>query len=347
MQTQAWSVVLVISAATLAHAGVVVGTGSTELWGRSASYRTWDVFRDAEGGLSEPFIGVPYDLAFHNGRLYMANNAEARYAAGLSYQPGAAGDLTSATGLFTSGVPTLYRSLVRSFAINTSGSGYGAFGGTQASLVGLARDAGFGLTTPVFSSSGGNWSMNSPPTFSGIAEVEIDYVRSIDRFVSLSTDGFGTATVRVHPHSGSGIAAAERSFSVPMSGLPASMVQSVSIVSGGFASTLLGQSVSANEVLLFAASPADLGLSDQLVLYVTDLNGVRIGNYAVIPNVGVPFVKAITVDEANGLLFVGGRADFAPDSGVISVLSIPAPGVASMVLGTGVLASLRRRPRAW
>lgn len=346
MHTRAWSVVVVMTAATFAYAGVVVGTGSTNLWGRSASYRTWDVFLDASGGLSEPFIGVPYDLAFHDGRLYMANNAEARYAAGLSYQPGTAGDLTAATGLFTSGVPTLYRSLVRSFAINTSGSGYGSFAGTQASLVGLARDVGFGLTTPVFSPSGGRWSMSSPPTLSGTTEVEIDYVRSIDRFVSLSTDGFGTATVRVHPHSSNGIAAAERSFSVPMSGLPASMVQSVSIVSGGFASTLLGQSVSSSEVLLLAASPADLGFSDQLVLYVTDLSGVRIGGHAVIPNIGVPYVKAITVDEANGLLFVGGRADFAPDSGVISVLTIPAPAIASMALGAGLLTTRRRRPSA-
>jgi hypothetical protein len=327
--------------ASAAHAGVVVGSGSLNLWGQAAPYRTWEITGDVSGGFSQPFDAIPFGMGFHDGRLYIANRGEFRYGPGFTYTPGPGGQLTTATVLRSTGVPSndpLRFSLSQSFAFNTSGQGFGA----GAAFVNLIRPDGLqsAFSAVTMSASGPSFLPGTRTTLAASPR-DLDYVASTDRFIGVAYSG-GSFVGRVvsYSHTSAGLTELPGGFDLGL------YDKAVAVVSGGFASSVLGQSVADAQVLMVAGAPTDAGLLEQLELSFRTLEGATIGTRQVAANIGIPSVRAIAVDEASGQVYVGGADLILPDRGVITAISIPGPGaLLTFSIYANALACGRRRGR--
>jgi hypothetical protein len=332
---------VIASTPTTVTAGVVVGSGSTSLWGRATPYTSWDVRLDPLPGLIDPAEGTVRDFAFYNGRLYCTSIHELQNGGPWSYAPGAAGSLaTPVQPLMPFPPGTPWRFVTNgTLAINTSGQGYGAFTGPEPVLVAAGRGPqgssdirGYTLTQ-----SGNSYVVGPLFTFptQNIRPRSLEYVAELDRFVAIEFDQFNLdrSFINFHPHDASGILPRDSSTTVNVPGL-----RSLTAVSATFASMLTGQPITSTSLL--AIQKDDLGLSDPPRLYLLSLTGQIITqtNY-VIPGWVDP--QAIAIDEANGLLFTSDR-----NLGHIHVLHIPSPHASTIGAVAVIALSRRRRHRA-
>ncbi len=318
------------------HAGVVVGSGTASVWGQAAPFQTWDITGDVSGGFALPFEAIPFGMGFHDGRLYIANRGEFRYGPGFTYTPGPTGQLVAASTLRSSGVPNndpLRFTCTQSFAFNTGGQGFGA--GSAFISLQQPDNVPSPLTAVSFAPSGTSFTPASRSQLGGVPR-DLDYVASTDRFVGVSSfQGSFTARVVTYSHTATGLTELPGGFDLGLTD------KSIAVVSGAFASGLLGQPVADAQVLIVAGAPTDAGFANQLELSVRTLSGVEIGSRQVVADIGIPSVKAISVDEASGLLYLGGTDQFQLGRGYITALSIPAPGVLA-ALGLAGAVSRRR-----
>ncbi|MDX2132936.1 MAG: hypothetical protein SFY69_12870 [Planctomycetota bacterium] len=328
--------------AAVAEAGVIEQTGAVSLWGRSSPYTSWNVFADpVDAGSAGGVSGTPRGMDFHNGRLYVAHGGDLIGNALWFYEPGATGNLTVSNSRrpnFGPGDSRRFHSVL-GVAINTSGAGYGGFApGAEPLIVTQTRDQAGGAPTTVTVAD-----TASPVPVSALAGLpgaafppaSIEYSRALDRFLSVESSINPTvAVVHVRPHTSAGLGAPTSSFTLAIDG-----VTGVDVISGSFAGALLGQNVPHAEVLL-ALSQDVLGQGFHPRLSVWTYAGVQLGQTQQVP-IPTSFerlsVKALAVDEANGLIFVGDS-----ELGRITTLTVPGPGAGACVLGM-LMCGVRRR----
>lgn len=338
----------IISAAAFslpAFAGTIVGHSTANLWGRQMAYTTWGV--DGDGVAANASWESPTDLVVYKGKLFVANNTGARYAPGYACASGAAGDLSTPLGKPSTGLTSNldYFAPIRTLAINTSGSGLGAFSGNEPTLVGFGRYSSDAKDDAyVYRDQGAAYATTKATT--NYVPRAVDFVPSLGKFATIArVTTFGTNRVSFWSHDASGLSASPDRF-FEFDGLGTGVDSygiSMSVISGSLASFLTGVSISQSEVLLVAGSPrGTYGWPEDLTLAVFDLDGNRLGSGIEVPNIGVDYVKAIAVDEQNGLLYVGGHTEGG--GGSISVISIPSPGtILPLMLASAVL-TRRLRP---
>ncbi|MBC7773276.1 MAG: hypothetical protein H7210_12325 [Pyrinomonadaceae bacterium] len=321
------------------HAGTIVGSGSISVWGRSTPYTSWDVLNDPLMGTVGLAEGRVRDFAFYNGRLYCLASTELQDGGPWYYTPGAAGSLATPIQPampFPVGTPWRFVT-TRALAINTGGHGYGAFSGPDPVLVGVGVPSasgfppqGFTLTQTAMNYAVGP--LYSFPAPQGFAPQSIEYIGSLDRFVTVEADGPdpSRSVLNYHPHNAAGLLPRDSSVTLNIPGL-----KGITPVSAAFASMLSGQSITSESLL--AIQKDNLGFSDPPRLYLLTLQGEVITQTDyVIPGWMQP--RAIAVDEARGLIFTGDR-----ELGQIHVLRVPAPGTGVLIAAAGLLAACRRR----
>jgi hypothetical protein len=316
--------------ATAARAGTVESEGSTTLWNNAVDYRTWNTLLDPTIYVGvEPVEGRATDMAFHNGTLYVTHPSLLIDAGPMLYSPGATGDLSSPS---TMRVPVPPQSDPRRWihgrfaAINTSGSGFGAFNGPSATLAmlgngNLSNTSSFSLTP-----AGGvevTMSQLGPgPAFAS----SFEYAASIDRFVYTETDPSpGVSVFYFATHDATGLTGFQQAFTAPLSG-----VRGMDMITGSFASSLLGMPVTEDEVILvLSTNLIGAGTPSQLSVYT--LAGTRIGELADLSMLpaSATFGQGLAVDEAAGNIYIGEKLD-----GRIVVIHVPAPGAAMATNGT-------------
>lgn len=327
-----------------AFAGTVVDSGNITLASSSYPYRTWDITLDVTGGITQPFEGIPFGMTFHQGKLYVANRGELIYGSGFTYTPSAAGNLTTATTMRTTGMANNdARRFILSgaFTFNTSGAGMGWDQTGSNGLVGLGR--GFSGSPPqvysVAPAAANNWTIgptSSVPT-TALSARDIDYVAALDRFAVLDAGFAPTATISIHTHAASALSDPVTSFT------PFANAIAMQPVSAAFAARIVGEPVADQPLLLVAGAPTLIGETDQLELGIYTLTGTLLGTSRRVPTIGVGQVKSIALDEASGQLYVGGVPDFGGFGGRIAVINIPAP--AGLVLSAAGLVTASRRRR--
>lgn len=339
-----------VSCGAAASAGTLADSFSASVWGRSAQVRTWNTFFDVSGGVIGPYEGRALGMAFQNGALYVVTGATLTDGGPIVYTPTAAGDLSVATSrpVFV-GVPPVGLRFIeaRSVAINTSGSGYGAFGAGAAPtlVVGGAQQGSSSPLTVALNTANNPTGAAGPASVQGAADGvrSLAYAAALDRFISVGTSSAAASTIRVHGHTASGIGAAESSFAA-IGGVTA-----VQQVSASFASALLGQTVT--QAALLAAGRNDLGEVAPPFLALYSFSGTLLGSTDIAlrhpvggPPGGAAFsntidIRSLAVDEASGLVYLGDRG------GLIYTVGIPAPGSALGMVIAGFAASARRRRR--
>jgi len=322
--------------ASAAGAGVVTGTGTVSIWGNARAYRTWDVYQDPTVFIGvDPVEGRPRGMTFHNGSLYFVGAGSLIDTGPVRYAPGASGDLSSPTTIRVPVQPSDPRRWLvpRAVAINTSGAGYGAFSGADPVLTTVAKDfSGSSSRSITLGVTGSTAAPGTPIDFSFIQPSAIEYAPSIDRFLSTLIDINPTqTTVSVHTHSAAGMTAVERSFTA-MGG-----IKGLDVISGSFATGLLGAPVGEAEVIL-AFGHNDIGLSDPAFLAVYSLDGLQLGTVANVPLAPLVNASSIAVDEVTGNIYLGDGETFT-----ITVVTVPGPGAWTVGVVAAAGAARRRR----
>jgi hypothetical protein len=323
--------------AASASAGVLNNTVNATLFGANRTISIYRVANDLQP--SGPRL-EPEGMTWYNGDLYVSGDAGslaspsetngyiARYIGGnLASTPVAVGQFTVVNS--TAGARPVGP---EGITVNTRGVGYGAFAGTQPTLVavdGFASPTGRILTsldtaTATTSNTIGNYPINSDD----IAFVPGSSAAS-DRFAFI--DGTGGANQIRFVSAADGTTALPGTFNLPNQSkgllfLPASEA------------FWFGQS---QDVLLVAVSPEFAGDSNLLNVY--SLTGTLLSSTA-LPTGNAASgllqnIEALAWDPSTQRLFFG---DENGVSSQIGVVVIPAPGAAA-VLGLGVLAMGRRR----
>lgn len=312
------------------HAGVVVGSGSVSLWGRSTPYTSWDVLFDPLPGLIDPAEGRVRDFGFYNGRLYCTSTHELGNGGPWYYTPGAAGSLATPIQPVLPFPPqTPWRFFGSgSLAINPSGQGFGAFSGTDPVLVSIGATIGGGPQPLLYTltQSGSNYTVGPSfnfPSPQGFRPRGFEYVSALDRFVGveLNQGNPGQSILNFHPHHAGGILPPDSSVTLNVLG-----IRGITPVSAEFASLLSGLSIT--QPALLAMQKDDIGLSDPPRLYLLTLNGSVITQ----TNFNIPGwinPQAIAVDEANSVIYTSDR-----ELGQIHVMRVPAIGAGWSLLLT-------------
>lgn len=305
-------------AAGPAWAGTVTSTGTLSMYGNDYGVTTWRIAGDAHANSTS--FGAE-GMTFHNGRLYVSHDHDTTRAAGrlVVYTPGATGVLSSAsTILMGNGPAGLWGP--EGITINTSGSGYGSFGPGQADrIVGIeTRGAdSFGVFDTSAPGSAIQTPVNAAPSLDDIA-----WAGSLNKFAGVEDGSGDTAFIRLFNPDTMLVEAA--SYQV-IDG-----AKGITVVSGAFAASLTGQTVSTAQAFLVVSE------FDGFAFY--DTNGNAIGSalqfslYAPINE-----LESVAVDEANNLIFLGDEAGLA-----IHVVQVPAPGAIGL-MGLAAIAAGRRR----
>lgn len=342
------SILVALLSTPAAPAGTVITSGALPLFSQAAQYTAWDLVNDVD--LSGAFNGSVSGMALHNGRLFMSTTNPLRGQIGsrviegglLAATPGPAGLLAVVTKLSTGLSASDPRASLKPsrIAINTSGAGFGAFSGPDPILVTLAST---GVTIdPLQGTLSVAASAVAPGAFSTIiapsplgGPQDLAYARSIDRFLLAEASiGASTSNIEVRPHSAASLLAPERTITLSQFN-----VAGLTLVSGAFASRLTGVAVADSEAILAVSDTENQFVAPMIGLH--RLDGSLIAPVQSLPALGVVGLRSIVADEANDLLYFGGRLG-SPGTGVI-VISVPAPS--SMLVPAGMLLlSRRRRP---
>ncbi len=340
---------LVVAAS--ASAGTQVGGGIATVWGRPTSFVTWDVVSDSGLGLVGLAEGRVRDMAWWNGRLYCGGANDAQDAGPWYYTPGPAGSLASPQEInltFTSGDSRRWLNNA-AIAINTSGSGFGAFAAGSVdptlALVGRSSIAPSAPLAYTISHSGSAGSMSGTSTLPAVGTslpVSLHYDGVRDRFVSLESPlGNPSQTLlRTYPHNAAGLLTPDTSITINENGL-----NGFDRVSAAFASLMTNGAVQQGAYLTVRReSLGSGGVQVELLVLSPDTGSVLSRTALPLPSFAefdpsVSKASAIAVDEAGGRVFVSDSS-----AALIYVLSVPGPGAgAGMGLVGGVVAGRRRR----
>jgi hypothetical protein len=305
--------------AASAFAGSVSGSGTLTMYGFDYGVTTWDIRGDAGAGTTA--FGAE-GMTFLDGTLYVSHDHNADRAAGrlVRYTPTATGDLSSATRIQMGNGPAgLWGP--EGITINTSGSGYGSYApGSSVRVVGL--DTRGARAFGVFDT--GNPGSNMLDTrASNPALDDITFAGSLNKFAGVEDGAGNTSFLRFFDRDTMLVEAASSQVIDGAKG--------ITTVSGAFASSLTGQSVSTAQAFLVVSE------FDGFAFY--DANGNAIGSalqfsaYAAIRE-----LESVAVDEANGLIFLGDEGGTA-----IHVVTVPAPGAVALLGLAGLFAGRRRR----
>ncbi|MFM9957819.1 MAG: hypothetical protein ACKVZJ_07065 [Phycisphaerales bacterium] len=333
-----------------ATAGTQVGSGTASVWGRPTQYATWDVLPDSGPGLVGFAEGRVRDMAWWNGRLYCGARNDAQDAGPWFYTPGSTSSLAAPTEInftFTGGDARRWLNN-STIAINTSGTGFGAFTPGAANptlaLVGTPSNAPSSTLAYTVSHAGPVGTMSAttalPPAGSPLP-TSLHYDAQRDRFVTVqaSLGNPSQSILRTYPHDAAGLLAPDTSLTINVNGL-----NGLDRVSAAFAAIITNGAV--NQSAYLALRRETTGISGvQVELLMLEPTTGSILSRTPLPLPAFDLIdpteskaSAIAVDEAGGRLFV---SDFA--LGTIHVLTIPAPGaIAPMALGA---AFARRRRR--
>jgi hypothetical protein len=337
--------------AASASAGTQVGSGSTNVWGRPTAFVTWDVASDSGFGLVGLAEGRARDMAWWNGRLYCGGANDAQDAGPWYYTPGAAGSLASPNEInltFTSGDSRRWLNNA-TLAINTSGSGFGAFAaGSVDPTLALVGRSTFAPSAPrayTLSHSGSAGSMSGTstlPSSGASVSVSLHYDAVRDRFVSLESPlGNPSQTLlRTYPHTAAGLLTPDTSITINENGL-----NGFDRISASFASLMTNGAVQQGAYLTVRREALGSGgVQVELLMLSPDTGSVLSRTALPLPSFAefdpsVSKASAIAVDEAGGRVFVSDSS-----AALIYVLSVPTPGAgAAMALIGAVIASRRRR----
>lgn len=277
----------------------------------------------------------PEGMVFHNGTLYVSGDAGATaspaesngyvaaYAGGdLSVTPTALGQFSSAGRAFGP----------EGITINTRGSGYGSFTGSQPNIVAVDSAGGsVGRVLTVFNTS----TTTVQDTQSGFLNTDdIAYVPGAsagdDRFAII--DGATTPPSVKYFSTGSTPAALPGGFNL--------VNQAKGLLYLPQAEAALFTPLATTDVLLVGVSPDFVGDTNKLLMF--RLDGTLIASADLPAGTGAGLlgnVEALAYDSVTKRLFIG---DENNTSSQIAVLTIPAPGAAGL-LGLGMLAMGRRR----
>jgi hypothetical protein len=320
------ALVIVAGAASAALAGSVTGTGSLDLYGRSYSVTTWNIVNDAQTNRADSEFGAE-GMTFHNGVLYVSHDHNANRSASrlVQYTPGPTGNLTTSS-ITAMGAGPNGTWGPEGITVNTSGSGFGAFGPSDSvRIVGLdSRGSGaFGVFN-----TGAPGSAQSPTASPSAALDDVAFVGSLDKFAGVEevVDPLGgpdSSLLRFYDKTSMTL----ESFSFEI----LAGAKGLTVVSAAFAELLTGTSVDTDQAFIVVTE------FDGFAIYDTNGNlrrsALTFGDYAPIEE-----LESIAVDEANNLIFLGDEAGNA-----IHVVSVPTPGAIGVLGLAGVVVARRRR----
>lgn len=318
MKSRIAGVSLGLCAALPAFAGTVFSTGSLPMYGANYTVTSWRISGDA--GPNTINFGAE-GMTFFNGTLYVSHDHNADRAAGnlVLYTPGPTGNLSApSTILFGNGPAGLWGP--EGITINDSGQGYGSWTSGAVRLASLdTRGTGaFGVFDT--GAPGSNLTDTISPT--PVSLDDLAWAGSISMFAGIEQGPVGTAFLRMFDRDTMALQ--------PFNAQVIDGAKGLAVVSGSFAASLTGLSVSTAQAFLVVSE------FDGFAFY--DTNGAAIGpalffsGYAPITE-----LESVAVDEANNLIFLGDEAGRA-----IHVVAVPAPG-AGVLVGLGSLLALRRR----
>lgn len=347
-------------AGSIASGGVLRSAGQSVLFGQPASFQEWDIRADPVGAGASSSTGPETDarsLVFHDGALYVGSTATLGAAGPTKYLPGPSGMLSvpaspSFEFLFPADRPRAGLNS-RQLAINTSGTGFGAYGaGQQPTLTGISVGSqepfNPGDAYYTISATQPNATISAPATLGSVGDFRptaFAFSHSTNRFVTADGGPIsrgGSTVIRFHSHTSGGIDFVNSTFSFQVDPSAALLVRGIAPISGSFASTLLGDPVSDGEVLLTLVRYED-GRLDPNELRVYSMSGVLLGTTVLGPSaLNDPTGQAakpssLAVDEASGLLFVGEQIQ-----GRIFTFQVPAPSSAAVFAGTAIVLGRRR-----
>ncbi len=333
MGERRWSFVAIACLLALpaaAVAGTLESTGTITLGSNSFSLETWNVIDDLDS-IDPNYAVEPEGMTFDpgTGTLWVAGDRDDDETDGhlVGY---AAGDLTSPTALKMADRSDDPGKMIgpEGLAVNTSGAGYGGSGSeivfseTKGTEIAGVVDVAGGPPAPVSNI------INTPYEWDGLG-----YVSSLDYFVAVEEHAGDISKAQYYSHTATSMTAVGSPFVV------SDQAKGVTALDGYIASGLLGMNITDDQVLVFAAKPANILNGNRLGFFALD--GTLLSEFDIDADLAIGAeIESIAVDETNKILYLGDE-----ETGRIYAISnIPEPTTMALLAvgGLGALVSRRR-----